>query len=162
MLWNISWVCFYILQAIGYMENHELVHFKYRLLGILQFYCILIFFFTWVPVYTFQKVLCSTIKTVNRNSTGHGHDSKLIVMKPKPNKMTSTYKKSVWADQACPANNDPWFPMFCKWIHEFNWLNSRVSICEFTGFCEQIWYVDTYLPWNHNIFMWWHVPVKPY
>ena len=28
-----------------------------------------------------------------------------------------------------PANNDPWVHMFCKWIHKFNWLNSR----EFTG-----------------------------
>ena len=27
-----------------------------------------------------------------------------------------------------PATNDPWFHMFCKWIHEYNWLNSRVSI----------------------------------
>ena len=35
-----------------------------------------------------------------------------------------------------PANNDLWFHMFCKWIHEFSWLNSRVSVCEFTGFCE--------------------------
>ena len=38
-----------------------------------------------------------------------------------------------------PANNDPW-------IHEFNWLNSRISVREFTGFCEQIWCVDTHLP----------------
>ena len=38
--------------------------------------------------------------------------------------------------------------MFWKWIHEFNWLNSH----EFTGFCEQIWCVDTCLPWNHEFF----------
>ena len=61
-----------------------------------------------------------------------------------------------------PANNDPLFHMFWKWIHEFNWLNSRVSISEFTGFCEQIWCVHTCLPWNHQFFTWWHVPVKPY
>ena len=58
----------------------------------------------------------------------------------------------------CPANNDPWFHMFCKWIHEFNWLNSR----EFTGFFEQIWCVDICLLWNHEFFTWWHIPVKPY
>ena len=58
----------------------------------------------------------------------------------------------------CPANNDPWFHKFCKWIHEFSWLNS----CEFTGFCEQIWCVDTCLPWNHEFFTWKHMPVKPY
>ena len=52
--------------------------------------------------------------------------------------------------------------MFCKLIHEFNWLNSRVFVCEVTGFCEQIWCVDTCLPWNHNFFTWWHVPVKLY
>ena len=63
---------------------------------------------------------------------------------------------------AYPANNDPWFHMFCKWIHEFNCLNSRVSVGEFTGFCEQIWCVDTCLPWNHEVFTWWHVPVNPY
>ena len=51
---------------------------------------------------------------------------------------------------------------FCKWIHEFNWLNSRVSVREFTGFCEQIWCVDTCLPWNHEFFTWWHIPVKLY
>ena len=39
--------------------------------------------------------------------------------------------------QAVPANNGPWFHIFCKWIHEFNWLNSRVSLCEFTRFCEK-------------------------
>ena len=61
-----------------------------------------------------------------------------------------------------PANNDPWFHMFFKWINEFNWLNSHVSVHEFTGFCEQIWCVDTCLPWSHEFFMWWHVPVKPY
>ena len=38
--------------------------------------------------------------------------------------------------------------MFCKWIHEFNWFNSRVSMCEFTGFCEQIWCINMCLPWN--------------
>ena len=54
-----------------------------------------------------------------------------------------------------PANNDPWFHMFCKWIHEFNWLCSRVSVREFTRFCEQIWCVDTCLPWNHEFFPWW-------
>ena len=31
-----------------------------------------------------------------------------------------------WIKWAIPANNDPWFHMFYKWIHEFNWLNSRV------------------------------------
>ena len=61
-----------------------------------------------------------------------------------------------------PANNDPWFHMFCKWINEFNWLNSHVSVREFTGFSEQIWCVNTCLPWNHNFFTWWHIPVKPY
>ena len=25
-----------------------------------------------------------------------------------------------------PANNDPWFHVFSKWIHQFNWFNSRV------------------------------------
>ena len=57
-----------------------------------------------------------------------------------------------------PANNDPWFHMFCEWIHKFNWLNSR----EFTGLCEHIWCVDTCLPWNHEFSTWWHVPVKSY
>ena len=52
--------------------------------------------------------------------------------------------------------------MFCKWIHEFNCLNSRVSVREFTGFDEQIWCVDTCLTWNHECFTWWHVPVKLY
>jgi hypothetical protein len=52
--------------------------------------------------------------------------------------------------------------MFCKWIHEFNWLNSRVSVREFTGLCKQIWCVATCLPWNHKFFTWWHVPVKLY
>ena len=56
------------------------------------------------------------------------------------------------------ANKDPWFHMFCKWIHQFNWLNSR----EFTGFCEQIWCVNKCLQWNHEFFTWWHVPGKPY
>ena len=51
---------------------------------------------------------------------------------------------------AHPANKDPWFHVFCKWFHEFNWFNSR----EFTGFCEQIWCVDMCLPWNHVFFMW--------
>ena len=52
--------------------------------------------------------------------------------------------------------------MFCKWIHKFNWLDSRVSVREFTGFCEQIWCVDPCLSWNHKFFTWWQVPVKPY
>ena len=43
------------------------------------------------------------------------------------------------------------FHMFCKWIHEFNWLNWHVSVREFTGFCEQIWCVNTCLPWNHEL-----------
>ena len=60
------------------------------------------------------------------------------------------------------ANNDPWFHMFCKWIQKFNWHNSRVSVREFTGICEQIWCVDMCLLWNHEFFTWWHVPVKPY
>ena len=29
---------------------------------------------------------------------------------------------------AFPANNDPWFHMFCKWIHEFSWLNSPIHV----------------------------------
>ena len=63
---------------------------------------------------------------------------------------------------ANPANSDPWFHMFCKWIHEFNWLNLCVSVHEFTRFCEQIWCVDTRLPWKHEFFTQWHVPVKLY
>ena len=73
-----------------------------------------------------------------------------------------TVWKSLESGWASPANNDPWFHMFCKWIHEFKWLNSRVSVHEFTGFCEQICCVDTCLPWNHEFFTWWHVPVKLY
>jgi len=52
--------------------------------------------------------------------------------------------------------------MFCKWIHEFIWLNSCVSVREFTGFCEKIRCVDTCLPWNHQFFTSCHFPVKPY
>ena len=51
-----------------------------------------------------------------------------------------------------PANNDPWFHMFCKWIHEFNWLNSRVSVREFTGFCDQIWCVKHVFTVKSRIF----------
>ena len=35
--------------------------------------------------------------------------------------------------------------MFCKWIHEFNWLNSRVSVHEIMSFSRH----DTY-QWNHT------------
>ena len=72
------------------------------------------------------------------------------------------FLNAILCNQALPANNDPWFHMFCKRIHEFNWLNSRVSVREFAGFCEQIWCVDTCLLWNHELFTWWHIPVKPY
>ena len=54
-----------------------------------------------------------------------------------------------------PANKDPWFHMFCKWIHEFKWLNSLdsvnkfgVSICvshKITSFSRD----DTY-QWNRT------------
>ena len=47
---------------------------------------------------------------------------------------------------------DLWFHKFCKWIYEFNWLKSPVSVREFTRFCEQIWCVDTCIPWNHDFF----------
>ena len=70
---------------------------------------------------------------------------------------TVKHKCRLWAYKFT-ANKDPWFHMFCKWIHEFNWLNLR----EFTGFCEQIWCVDTCLPWNHEFFTWCDVLVKPY
>ena len=41
-------------------------------------------------------------------------------------------------------------------------MNSWVQLAQFTGFCEQIWCVDTCLPWNHELFKWWHMPVKSY
>ena len=62
-----------------------------------------------------------------------------------------------------PANNDPWFhPLLYMWIHEFNWLNSNVSVCEFTRFCEQIWCRHVFTMKSEKFFTWWHVPLKQY
>ena len=40
------------------------------------------------------------------------------------------------------------FTCFCTWIHWILWTN---LVC-----------VDTCLPWNHEFFTWWYIPVKPY
>ena len=96
--------------------------------------------------YQFRKCIGSIIgnkKKLNRNYS-HRLIQKPVIWRGWVGWETGV-GKFVLVSIYSPANNDPWFHMFCKWIHKFNWPNSH----GFTRFCEQIWCDDT-CQWNRT------------